>query len=400
MTTTMDPSLDVLAMNGGRAVRTTKFPVVYDGSGRLFDDLELGYLREVLASGALGRWGGTKTLALEKAWAERAGCRHALAVSSGSASIHVALRALQLPRGSHVITSPITDIGTVLGIFNSGLVPRFVDVDPSTGLIDPDAIDRRGAAAILPVHLFGQTDGIERIHSLGLPVIEDASQAHFSTFAGQCAGSTGAFGCFSLQQSKVVSCGEGGIVVTNDDGLEALARLAHNKGWDKDVAGPRAYRFIGSNYRMSELQAAVALAQLSKANEIIARRRTSFAALTGALRGIPGIRLPVETPGRVNSWWSFWMRIDESKFTTTPGRMVAALRAEGIPFALGYIGHPLYRTEAVVAELGNTRPLPGAEDFCRTVATLSWNERIERRDADDVAAAVQKVVDAFARRGV
>ncbi|MFG3225342.1 DegT/DnrJ/EryC1/StrS family aminotransferase [Kitasatospora sp. NPDC048194] len=405
------------ALLGGAPVRSRPLPSVFDATGRLFGPEEREAVDEVLRSGTLTRWGGTAVTALERAWADRLGVRHAVAVSSGTAALQVALAALDLAPGREVVTTPVTDMGTVIAIVRAQLVPVFADVDPLTGMLTPETVRAaitEHTGAVLPVHLFGRlapTAGIRAVTAeFGVPVVEDASQAHFSRDRDGFAGTGGAFGCFSLQQSKVISCGEGGILVTDDDELFERAALFQNKGWARERTGDRAYPVLGVNYRMPELSAAVALAQLRKADEIIARRRNSHAALVVALAGEPDVRVATERDGELASWWA--LCVQWPALLAEPGLgagIAASLAADGTPFAPGYIGvSPLYLSDALRAVRPGEPPwsfhprpprhrpgdCPGAERFLRHSFTLNWNEGLTPDDARDVARAVARALPA------
>ncbi|MFY1638111.1 DegT/DnrJ/EryC1/StrS family aminotransferase [Solwaraspora sp. WMMB335] len=405
---------------GGEPTDGWRLPVAYDRSGRIFGEAELTELAEVLAAGALTRWGGEKADAFEREWAARLGVPYAVAVSSGSAALHVALAVLDLPPGTEVITSPVTDMGTVIGIVCAGLVPVFADVDPATGLVTPETVAAclgPRTRAVLPVHLHGRcadAAGLARLADRhGLALVEDASQAHFARRAGVAAGTTGVFGCFSLQQSKVVSCGEGGVLVTADRQLAEQARIFQNKGWLRGESGAQAYPLLGVNYRMGELAAAVARAQLHRVETILQRRRASYAVVAGCLRDDPDVRVLGERPDEYASWWCLAIQCDWLPDLATARRLMSALHAEGLPFALGGIGpDPIYRVEAIRGKRtpGGARlpwSLPGAADhdydalhhpgaqwFLTHTLTLNWNEGITVSDAERVADGIRRAVAA------
>lgn len=398
---------------GDTPIRQTPPPAPYSGSGRWFGPEEEKAVIDVLRRGALTRWGGAAVDALEEDWAARLGVRHAVAVSSGTAAIQVALAALDLPPGAEVITSPVTDMGTVIGILGAGAVPVFADVDPETGMITAETVERvrtLSTKVILPVHLFGRCAPMASLRALadahGLFLVEDASQAHFSQGAYGLAGVGGHLGCFSLQQSKVVSCGEGGIVVTDDSALHERAFLYQNKGWRRGATGDRAYPFIGANLRMPELSAAVALAQLSKAEAIISRRRETVAVVAEALADLGDVRVLTDRPGERSSWWALavqWQALATDRDLTLARAVERVLHAEGVPFSLGYIGvRPLSDTAALRTWYDRSPhrrpgPLPGAEEFLRSTFSLIWSEAITPADARDVAAAVRRALPAARR---
>ena len=265
---------DVLAINGGTPYRVRPFATYANASGRSLGDEEKQLLAEVIDSGALNRNDGSKVAALERAWAEMLGVPHAQAVTSGTAALHTAVAALNLEPGDEIITSPITDMGTVIAILACNLVPTFADVDPRTGNITAEAIARQispKTRAIIVVHLFGQPADMDPILALArqhdLRVIEDCAQAHLAAYQGRLVGTMGDLGCFSFQQSKQMTTGDGGLVVSRDEALAVRARLFSDKGWPRGIPGLRGHLFLGMNYRMTELQGAVGLAQERKLPE-------------------------------------------------------------------------------------------------------------------------------------
>ena len=237
---------------------------------------ELAGLARVIHSRYLNSVDGREVPALEREFAAAYG-------SPGRRRIHV--RHGVDPRGTRrhqpdpcdeIVTTPLTDMGSVIPILACNCIPVFADVDPRTGNLTAETIASKltqRTRAVVLVHLFGRPADLAPIRDLldrhGIALIEDCSQAHFAEYAGKKVGTWGDLGCFSLQQSKQMTCGDGGITLVNRDDLAGRARLFVDKGWDR-AGGIRAYPFLGMNYRMTELQAAVALAQLRKLPRSIA----------------------------------------------------------------------------------------------------------------------------------
>lgn len=410
----MTPS-NRLALDGGIPTRTSPLPAAYNASGRRFDTIELDLLAKVLASGALTRWGGEMADRLEQEWAQRLNIGNSIAVASGSGALHTALAALELEPGSEIITSAISDMGTLIAILHNQLIPVFADVNPLTAMITPASIQAlisQKTAAVLFVHLFGRCADLGSIRDMcnhnGIILVEDASQAHFASRGGIFAGKTGAIAAFSLQQSKVVSCGEGGMVVTDSPHLAERARLYQNKGWLRGKSGSRAYPFLGHNFRMTELQAAVARGQLSKVETLIADRASSHALLSEKLSAIDGVHTMHCDSDERPSWWAFAFRNDSLPPECRP-RFLSALAAEGVPFAQGYIGtEPLFMTEmmqkrSTFGRSGlpwslstrrydyNIEDFPGSVEFLRSTFVMNWNENLTATDISDIATAIFKV---------
>ena len=416
-------SNEKLAIEGGQAVRTRPFPTVGNSSGRMLGDEEIQLLTEVIRSGSLNRNGGSKVAQLEADFAKMYGKKHAIAGTSGTAALHIATGTLNLEPGDEVITTTITDMGTVIGILMCNLVPIFADIDPRTGNITAETIAKQitpKTKAIIAVHLFGQMADMDPILALGkkygLPVIEDCAQAHLSEYKGHLAGSMGAMGCFSFQQSKQMTTGDGGMVITDDDNLADRARLFADKGWPR-TSGGRGHLFLGPNYRLTELQGAVGVAQLRKLQEIVSRRRRTATLLAEMMDDIPGIIPPYLVPGANPSWWIYSFNIDEKKLGVSSADFGKALRAEGIPFGVGYIPNPVFDYPVIKERktFGNSgipwtlpqarqgityehKDFPGTMEFLGSKFTMSWNEGMTDEDARDMAAGVAKVAKHYLKK--
>jgi dTDP-4-amino-4,6-dideoxygalactose transaminase/acetyltransferase-like isoleucine patch superfamily enzyme len=271
------------------------------------EDEERGVL-EVLRSGMLAQ--GEKVAALEDSFAAAHQVAHAVAVSNGTVALTAALRALGIGPGDEVITTSFSFNATLNAILEVGATARFADVrDDFT--IDPDAVaalinDR--TAAIMPVHLYGLPADMTAIARLarrhGLAIIEDAAQSHGATCAGRSVGSFGV-GTFSLYGTKNITCGEGGIVVTDDDQVAGRLRLLRNQG----MRARYDYEMPGYNWRLTDLQAAVALPQVHRLKEITATRSANAARLTAGLTGTPGLAIPFIPADRTHVWHQYTLRI-------------------------------------------------------------------------------------------
>jgi dTDP-4-amino-4,6-dideoxygalactose transaminase/acetyltransferase-like isoleucine patch superfamily enzyme len=271
------------------------------------EDEERGVL-EVLRSGMLAQ--GEKVAALEESFAAAHQVAHAVAVSNGTVALTAALRALGIGPGDEVITTSFSFNATLNAILEVGATARFADVrDDFT--IDPDAVsalinDR--TAAIMPVHLYGLPADMTAIARLarrhGLAIVEDAAQAHGATCGGRSVGSFGV-GTFSLYGTKNITCGEGGIVVTDDDDVAGRLRLLRNQG----MRARYDYVLAGYNWRLTDLQAAVALPQVHRLKEITAARSANAARLSAGLTGTPGLALPLTPSDRTHVWHQYTLRV-------------------------------------------------------------------------------------------
>jgi len=409
-----------LAINGGTPVRIAPMPSSGDASGRDIGDEELANLTQVVRSGRLFRHGGTFVERFEREFAALHGVAHAMACTSGTAAIHLAVAAVNPDPGDEIITSPITDMGSVAPILLQNAVPIFADLDPETYTLDPESVRRKVSdrtRAIIPVHLFGNPtdmDGLGEIASKhGLAVVEDCCQAYLAEYKGRLVGTIGDMGCFSLQQSKHITAGDGGITITNRDDLAERARLFSDKGWPR-TGEVRDYLFLGLNYRMNELSGAVACAQLGKVEKAIAGRRRVAGLLTERLRALLEIQPPVVRDGCKHSYWYYPITLRDGALRVSPREFAAAVSAEGIPASAGYIGRPIYMSPALREKRTYGRshcpydcpaygkPLEYREEDCpvtldilRRLILLPCNEMFTEKEVDDMAQAIAKVVDCY-----
>lgn len=410
-----------LAIFGGKKTKTTPF-----GSGRRFDGQELAYLKEALDQNTLFYWFGEKTKELCYRFAEYAGTEHAVAATSGTAAIHVALGAAGVTEGDEVVTSPITDMGSVIGILYQNAVPVFADLDPRTYNMTAESIEKvltpRTKAVVL-VHLAGNPADLDPIVQLcrerGIALIEDCAQSYGCIYKGKKAGSFGDFGCFSVNDFKHISAGDGGVVVMNGQERYETAFAFADKNYNRLAKSVAAgIQTLAPNYRMNELTAAVALAQLEKVDWITERRRQFGDALTEAISELPGILPPVVQQDCASSYWFYMLRIDETLARVSRDDFAAALNAEGIPAQAGYIPtvvyqYPLFRSRTaypgthfpfdnpVYGEGGifyREGDCPVAEEILRTAIKLPVNEYYNEQDLHDMSTAIRKVAEYYAAR--
>ena len=415
-----------LALHGGSKTRdtaTNPWPTTGDTSGRDIGQEEIELLTAVIHSGRLFRHGGQMVEQLECEYGEAVGSRHCLAVTSGTAALHTAVAALELEVGDEIITSPVTDMGTVIGILMQNHIPIFADVDRRTMMMDPAKIEAaisERTRAIIVVHLFGQPAPMDEVMQLAdkhhLYVIEDCAQAHGARWDGQAVGTIGDLGCFSLQQSKQITAGDGGIVVTNDDELADRCRSFHDKYYDRSGENRGILR-LGINYRMNELTGAVALAQTRKLDSILARRRHTAELLAHRLRDIEGIMPPFVHPKATPSCWIFSFQIDQELLGCSTSEFGEAIRAEGLPFGTGYAGgipicaypalaeHRAYGTGQFPWEPPYGRSVEyRAPDYPETIwaqqntFVTSWNEGYTDEDVEDITQGLAKVAAYYRER--
>jgi dTDP-4-amino-4,6-dideoxygalactose transaminase len=397
--------------------RPAVLPSDQDASGRSLGDEELARLAAVVRSGTLTGTKGSQVPELESAVAARLGVPFAIACASGTAAVHTAVATVDPEPGDEIVTTPVTDMGALAPILYQGAIPVFADVDPRTGNVTAATIEACLSArtrAVVVTHLFGTPCAMAPIMALAaarsIPVIEDCAQAYLARAAGRLVGTFGALGCFSTQQGKHMTTGEGGIVVGTDPAWERRARMFVNKAWPYGEADPD-HEFLALNSRMSELQAAVANAQLDKLEDGVRRRRASAAALTGALREVRGLHPPVVDPADEPSWWRYPLRVDREVVPGGPDAVAAALRPLGVPAAPRYIRKPAFRTRVFAEQrtFGSSRwpftlarpeavdysaaRFPGTFRFLEDVLVLPWNERYEPDHVEQIATALTLAVE-------
>jgi dTDP-4-amino-4,6-dideoxygalactose transaminase len=322
-----------------------------NASGRTFGAEEIELLRQVIESGTLNCTKGTFVSRFEAEFARRYGVEHCCTTTSGTASLHVAVAAVDPNPGDEIISSPITDMGAIAPILYQTALPIFADVDPDTYNVTAETIApriTRRTKAIIVTHLFGNPCDMEPIMALArkhnIVVIEDCAQAFLSTYKGKLLGTIGDIGCFSLQQTKHMTTGEGGMVITSHPDYARRMRLFHDKAWGYGDPKPDHY-FLALNYRMTELQGAVALAQLQKLDGVVHQRQKMAELLTDRLRGVTGIRTPKITPGGTHVYWKYCLQVDETTLGANVNDFAARLKEYGIFSAPRYIQKPAFQCE-------------------------------------------------------
>jgi perosamine synthetase len=406
-----------LAIHGGPKVKTDAF-----GTGKRFGTEEAKELLEALEQNTLFYHSGTKVKTFLKHFNEMYGVRYSVAASSGTAAIHVALGAAGVTVGDEVITSPITDQGTLIGILYQNAIPVFADLDPHTYNLDPASVEERitpRTKAILVVHLAGNPAEMDAILEIArrhrLKVIEDCAQSWLTRYRGKLVGTFGDYGCFSTNDFKHISTGDGGIVTVNSGDEEdfqrvhAFADKNYRRFSDEVMRDPD---FLAPNYRMTELQGAVGIAQLKKLSWICGKRHAYGERLTEGLRDMPGILAPKVPEGGWSSYWFYMFRLDETRLSCTRDQFALALREEGIPAAPGYIPRVVYRQEMFQmrrAYPGSDFPFslseisyepglcPVAEEILATAIRLPVSEFFTEKDIDDMIRGIRKVARYYAK---
>lgn len=421
----MSISTEILALHGGMKAIQDPLPTFLESKGRTLGAEEERLVLEALRSGCLTRNGGTMVKALEQEFAKKLGVAHAVACTSGTAAIHLAVAALDPEPGDEFIVPPITDLGSILPVLWQNCIPVFADVDPVTMTLDPVDVERKitpRTRAIIAVHLAGQPCDLDTLAQIArkhnLVLIEDCAQAYWATYDDRTVGTIGDMACFSLQQSKHITCGEGGLMVTSNSAYARRAELFSDKAWPRENAGLGAWRFLflAQNYRMSEVQGAIALAQLRKVEEIVQQRRKRAEQLSRLISGIPGV-FPPFVPEKTNpAWWLYLLRVDEKVLGDAARAFGDALVGEGVPAWVQYIVDPLYLSPVFAQRktYGSSeypfsdwpgqefkRGLcPNAERTLSNVIAIHWNENYTEAQVKQIAAAITKVAGYFREQGV
>jgi perosamine synthetase len=294
------------------------------------DAEEVEQVLKAIKSGWIAK--GEQLLQFEKGFAQYLGVKEAVAVSSGTAALEVALRALN-PKGNEILTSAASCVATANAILHAGYKPVFVDIDPITYNLDPKQIKTRlspQTGAMIPVHLYGHPCDMDPIMAIsretGIPVVEDCGQSLGAKYKGQFTGTFGKAACFSLYANKTITTGEGGIIATNDKELAERARLIRNQGQHPEK--PFYHILFGYNFKMTNIQAAIGLGQLKKLNRAIERRRENAATLASLLSDIPEIQLPKEMPWAKCAYFCFPILLKDKKLDRD--RVCQFLKEKGI----------------------------------------------------------------------
>lgn len=394
-----------------------RLPSDADISGRNFGREELEELKKVIESGTLNCTKGTAVREFEKRFGAKYGFNYVRTVTSGTAAVHTAVAAIDPEPGDEIVTTPITDMGALTPILFQTAIPIFADVDPETYNVTAETIAPKITSrtrAIVVTHLFGNSCEMDPIlelaRSKNIPVIEDAAQAFCAEYHGKPIGSMGDIGCFSLQQGKHMTTGEGGFVTAMNDKYTRRMTLFIDKAWGYGDAKPDHY-FLAPNYRMTELQGAVCLAQLAKLDGVVKARIKTAALMDKLLIGVPGVSTPKVTPNSKHVYWKYCLRIDPEIIRGGVDQFSKALKDRGIFSAPRYIQKPAFMCEVLRDQVTfgksgfpfrgphraglppvkyDEKDYPGTTEALAKVCVLPWNEFYTE---DDVQYIADKVIE-------
>jgi len=410
-----------LAKQGGPKAVTAK-----PGKWVRWDQREKQQLAAAVDQPSVFYWGGkgpnAQTALVIERFKRQCPAQHVVTCSSGTAAVHIAIAAAGIGPGDEVITTPVSDIGSVAGILFQQAVPVFADLGASTYNLDPQAVERAitpRTKAIVAVHLAGTPCDLTALKRIadqrGLVLIEDCAQAWGARYRGKPVGSIGHVACFSLMNSKHICAGDGGIVASSDPRIGPALLKFSDKGnertnpaytWDKTEV-------LATNYRMSELQAAFAAAQLERLEDIATKRAALGRLLIEGIRNTPGVMPPALDAEDRGTFWFFYFRLRLDQLRGTRAQFAEALRAEGVSCSAGYIPVPLYKLPYFqkhgffggrwpIKELGLTK-MDYTQVKCREAEAMladgihcTLNESMSETLIRETAAAVRKVAKHFA----
>ncbi len=350
----MKSKQSVLALFGGPPVMKKHLPEPHNIGAK-----EIAAAVRVMKKGPLSGFlgthsprflGGEQVRKLESAFAKKFEVKHAVAFNSATTALHAAIVALEIGPGDEVIVPPYSMSASATAVLMNGAVPIFADIDERTFNIDPVSVEKRitkYTKAIMVVNLFGQAADFDKLLPLAkkfnLKIIEDNAQSPGATWRGEYTGTIGNIGVFSLNVHKTMQTGEGGVLVTDDSKYALRAQLCRNHG-ESVVDDMPAYNdgpIFGSNYRMPEVIAAMALVQLSRVDELTKKRLQLVRHLEKGLTGIPGLTLAYTASGNTHVYYRYAIKVDEKKLGLMRNRLVDAMTAEGFGMSKGYV-KPIY----------------------------------------------------------
>ncbi|MGF7123346.1 DegT/DnrJ/EryC1/StrS family aminotransferase [Rhodococcus sp. AG1013] len=356
------------------------------------EDVEREVL-DTLRSGIVAQ--GPKVKRLEEEFAALVGVRHAVAVNNGTTALVAALQVQDLQPGDEVLTSPFTFVATLNAILEAGATARFADISEADFNLDPAVAATRitdRTKVLLPVHLYGQSADMAALMPLaaehGLSVVEDAAQAHGATFDGRGAGSFG-LGCFSFYATKNLTTAEGGMITTDDDVLADRLRVLRNQGMRERYV----YEMAGQNYRMTDLQASLALPQMASYPQQVEARRRNAEALQAGLKDVAGLQLPSELPGREHVWHQFTLLLAEDApidRDTLSARLTERGVGSGIYYPKAVYDYECYREHPRVV----IEDTPVATSVAARCLSIPVHARLSESDVDQIIAAVRGAMEA------
>lgn len=355
----------------------------------IIGDEEIEEVVKVLKSGFIAQ--GPKVAEFEGKFADFVGAKYAVATSSGTTALHVTLLSCEIGEGDEVITTPFTFVATGNSILYTGARPKFVDIDPKTFNIDPDKIEKaitEKTKSIMPVHLYGQSADMDKINEIAkkhdLFVIEDAAQAHGSLYKNKKIGSIGDMACFSFYPTKNMTTSEGGMITTNNEELAEKARMFRAHGETKRYE----HAVLGYNFRMTDVAAAIGVAQMEKIDDFNQKRINNAKYLNKELEEIEGIIPPKLLNDVKHVYHQYTIKVEKG----SRDNWVKFLNENGVGTGIHY-PIPIYKQELYI-ELGYDENLPETEKAAKSVISLPIHPRVT---GDDLAIIVNILKEASSK---
>ena len=359
-------------------------------------------LKEPIMSGWLTS--GPKVRAFEEAFAKRHQVNHAIAVTSATTALHLALVALDIEAGDEVIVPAFTWVSTANVVLYQGATPVFCDIDPKTFNINPEELQKKISAktkAIMVVHLFGLCAPMDKIKTIArdIPIVEDGACAAGSAYRDIPAGGLGTMGCFSFHPRKSITTGEGGMITTNDDGLGEKLQVLRNHGAsiseEQRHYGPKPYilpdfNVLGYNYRMTDLQGAIGVVQLQKLDHFINERSQWAKFYQDELSEIPWITIPRCSSEYRHGWQSFVLLIDENKAPCSRNTLMEKLQAKGISTRPGTHAVHMLSYYAEKFEI-SPEDYPGAQMANDYSMSIPLHNQMEEEDYRYIIHAIKSI---------
>jgi perosamine synthetase len=325
----------------------------------------------------------------EESFSKFCGAKFGIATTSGTTALHLALAAVGVKQGDEVIIPDLTMIATPNSVMYCGAKPVVVDSEPHTWNIDPEKIEEKitdRTKVIMPVHLYGHPCDMDLILEIArkhdLIVIEDAAEAHGAEYKGKRIGSFGDIACFSFYSNKIIACGEGGMVVTNNEEWAGRLRKLKDHAFEKEKRF--WHKEVGFNYRMSNIHAAIGLAQMERANEFVNIRRSNAAHYNSLLKNVKGITLPPEEPWAKNVYWMYSILI-ENNFGMSRDELATALREAGIDSRTFF--YPVH-TQPAYSSFYPNGSYPIAEELSRKGLNLPSGNTLTKAEIEEVVQAI------------
>jgi len=335
-----------------------------------------------------GLGAGPMVTEFEKNFAKFAGVKHAVAVNTGTAALHSAVVASGVKQGDEVILPSFTFVATAEAVVLAGGKPAFADIDAQTYNLSPSAVEKsitKNTKAILPVDLYGFSADMKSMREIaakhGLALVEDAAQAHGATYAGKPAGTFADAACWSLYASKNMTTGEGGIITTDNDQIAETLRMIRTHGEKAKYSS----LMLGTNYRMSEVQAAIGNVQLQKLPSFVAKRRQNAQQLTKILEKSSRLILPWESKDRQHSWYLYTARLKDGT-ETERNKIVEELKKKGIGSEVYYV-NPVHQMPFYRENFGSTK-LPETDKASKQVFSLPIHPGVKAEQVDYIGKTV------------